>query len=98
MHYPGSGSVGNDGYVYVSMYSQPNCTGSFVHSGFLCSAGATHTGCAGSTGFRYNVPGLMAHLRSMQSAAAADQRIEVTTVACVGGGSGCFGYIYYYAN
>ncbi len=41
-----SGSTGNYGYVYVTVYSSPGCTGTYQGGGYFCSSGATSASCA----------------------------------------------------
>lgn len=42
-------NAGNYGYIDVSIYSGPHCTGSVVGTHYYCSVGATWTACAADT-------------------------------------------------
>ena len=41
-----TGGTGQNGYVFLSVWSGPGCTGTFLHSVTYCSIGATASVCA----------------------------------------------------
>lgn len=72
-HFP---SFGQHGYVYVNLYSQPNCGGSWVVGAVFCSTGGTGNQCSApdlSTSVE-----LQALIQNLQRAAAADQKLDIT--------------------
>ena len=74
VHDPSSGSLGNAGYIYASVFSGPSCTGSQVASGYFCSTGATSSTC----GRIYSEASLLHLMDRMQAAAAVNQRVAVS--------------------
>jgi hypothetical protein len=94
-HYGGSSS-GSGGFIQMSVYSGPGCTGSFVGTKYLCSTGATNVGCAAS--FLRTELQIMTEAPMLRAAADTDQRVGFTTSTCVGGGSGCPVSIVYHSN
>lgn len=93
-----SGTLGSDGYILVSFYSQPACSGSFVASKYICSTGATSNSCPSSSVFYNNGTGLGNLAILLQNAVLEGQKTYYSTTACNGGGSGCLGYINFYGN
>jgi hypothetical protein len=91
---PGSGSLGTAGYIQVTVYTQPNCAGSYVGSYSLCSGGATSSACASSTTFRYSEALLAAQYQALRAAQAADQPVTISSTTCIGGTAGCAGSVY----
>jgi hypothetical protein len=47
-HRPGSSNFGSEGHVYYTVWASPGCTGSYVGAYYLCTTGATNTGCVAS--------------------------------------------------
>ena len=58
MHYNYPG-LGSDGGIFVSVYDQPNCNGSYVASVYVCSPGSTSYSCTYATPYLYDKPQLM---------------------------------------
>jgi hypothetical protein len=93
---PGSSTMGSNGYLTVSLYTQADCAGSFVGSYNLCSAGATSGGCASSTTYRYSEAALHAHLIALRAALEVDQPDSIIAIPCiVTGNMTCAGNVYY---
>jgi hypothetical protein len=98
-YYASAPAFGNGGYLYAMYTSGPSCTGTFSIGHHYCTDGATSVNCASATTFRYNQNGLLAMLRELRAAAAADQRVVPYNSACNGGGSGvCGAAVYFWSN
>jgi hypothetical protein len=95
---PSSTTMGSDGWLMVSLYTAPNCSGSFHATRYYCGGTVTSTLCANSTNFRYNTAKLMGFLTAIQQAAMNDQQVVDVTSSCIGGGSGCGAYLIFRAN
>jgi hypothetical protein len=87
-------SLGSEGNVSFTVWSEPDCSGSMVGGYVLCSTGATAASCATSAN-RYERNGLLAYFGAMQRAAAARQPVNVSTALCNSGASTCAGYVYF---
>jgi hypothetical protein len=90
-YYPSTTTgYGNEGYILLTTYSAPNCSGTFDATSYVCSPGATSTSCVSSTAYRYDRQSILAVYQSLQRAAAADQGVDVNAVTCNGGSGSCF--------
>jgi hypothetical protein len=89
---------GSEGYVLASVYTGKDCTGTLVASYWLCSTGATSTGCASSASARYERQGLLAVYRALMDAVVNDVRVFVSTTTCNGGAAGCATYPNFWAD
>jgi hypothetical protein len=93
MHNPSPSSPGTAGYLAFSVFTGPNCTGTYVNTYYLCSSGATFSGC--STTQRYSEAALLTHLAQLRATVEVDQPVTVAPVLCIGGATTCLGYLYY---
>lgn len=75
---------GSSGYLYVTFYSGPGCTGSYLDGLAFCSTGATSVYCDGS--YLYADGQLSALLQGSQSAAANSQKLSWSSSAFKVGG------------
>jgi hypothetical protein len=91
---PGTGTGGTEGHVQGSFWSAPGCSGSFVAFYTFCSTGATSSSCASGTLYRYERHGLLSLNQMLQRAAAADQRLSITTTSCLSGTGTCAAGLY----
>jgi hypothetical protein len=74
-YYNNQGTGGRDGYLYVSFYTGPSCTGNWLTGAFICSGGATNTGC--SQQFLLTDSQLQSMYGNLQRAAGANQKVYV---------------------
>jgi hypothetical protein len=79
-HYSG---YGNQGYVYVNAYTQPNCTGSWVMGAIYCTTGGVASVCNADN--LYTSAEVQALIQNLQRAAAADQKVNIVATS---GGAG----------
>lgn len=74
---PSAGTLGSYGYIYLSIYSQPGCQGSWRGGGYLCSSGATSGSCAPTHLYREHA---LYHLfGGLQRAASDAQHVIIST-------------------
>jgi hypothetical protein len=71
-HYSG---YGQHGYVYVSAYSQPGCTGNWVVGAVFCTTGGTGSLCSQDN--LQTAPSIQALIQNLQRAAAARQKVNI---------------------
>jgi hypothetical protein len=90
------GAKGSEGYVYATMYSGPNCTGSLVGVRDFCSHGATSTSCLSNAAYRFSRADLRDLLATLQAASIHDENLGVLTSTCNGGAAGCAAYVIYH--
>jgi hypothetical protein len=70
----GGPGMGSAGYVWVQLYSQPNCGGSYVGADYVCSAGADNTTYCGS---QLSEPALLALEHDLVIAGAQSQKVAL---------------------
>ena len=73
---PQSSNMGSYGYIYLSVYSAPDCQGSYRGGGYLCSVGATSPSCASTHLYRENA--LYHVFDALQNAVALGEHIYVS--------------------
>ncbi len=72
----GSSSLGTSGYVVLSITSGASCGGTFLSSGFICSAGATTSDCTGSgVGMKLTMDQLVAMFAAIHDAELANEKV-----------------------
>jgi hypothetical protein len=82
--FPNSGGLGNYGYIYFTVYTGADCTGNWVGYYYLCSAGATSSGCAAwSSTWGPDLPWMMSMATAMRNAAGWNFPIQVTSTNCL---------------
>lgn len=92
---PSTASKGDFGYVRVTRYTGPDCSGSFVATDYLCSDGATSSTCANAN-YHYSETGLHAVFEATRSAAQLDSTVTRVSATCMSGGGSCtYGYYFY---
>jgi hypothetical protein len=96
VYFPVTGTLGNEGYVYASYYSAPNCGGSLLYTRFYCTGTATNTLCSAT--YRYERAGLLEMYAGLKYAASVDQLVTGSASGCIGGGTGCGGQVYFQSN
>lgn len=70
--------LGQYGNIYVTLYSGPSCTGTYVSSNTFCSTGSNApTQCSG---YNLDQPSLISFMDNMRSAAATNERLVILTV------------------
>jgi hypothetical protein len=74
-YFPLTGTYGNYGYVSVTLYSGPSCSGSNLGVNFFCSSGASATYSCSQ--YVYSEATLMALFNSLRSAAATNQKMFI---------------------
>jgi hypothetical protein len=74
-YYNNGGTGGQNGYLYLSFYTGPSCTGNWVTGAFACSGGATNTGC--SQQLILTDSQLQSLYGTLQRVAAANQKVYV---------------------
>lgn len=93
-HNPGSTSLGDYGFIEASIYTGPDCTGSYFGTWYLCSTGATDSECAGPPQYRFtSAEQLAAVFAPIAEAAGENYPASRATVWCIGGGGSCLAYI-----
>jgi hypothetical protein len=80
---PAKGNLGSGGYLHLEVYSQPAAGGFQVTHAYICSTGATYTGCDLSTTaygpkYLYSEAQLLALYKSLVEAAANNLKVSVT--------------------
>lgn len=92
-YFPGSTSLGSEGYTYLFTTSAPDCAGT-VDITYFCTTGASSTACPASATYRYERHGILALFQALQRASTADQYVIPVVVACNGtGGTTCGAYV-----
>ena len=87
-----TGFGGNAGYVFVNVYSQPDCTGTFLGGPvYFCSTGASSALC--NNGFLYTEAQLMALYGAATRAVEHNTRSHVWTDSNCGTPAQCGAYI-----
>jgi hypothetical protein len=74
-YYNNGGNGGTAGYLYVSFYTGPSCSGNWLTGAFVCSTGATNTGC--SPQLALSDGQLQSMWGNIQRAAAGNQKVYV---------------------
>lgn len=74
-HFRHYAPFGQHGYVYVSVYTQPGCAGSWVMGAVFCTTGGSGSLC--SAGALNSAPEIQALIQNLQRAAAADQKVDI---------------------
>lgn len=74
-HFRHYAQYGQHGYVYVSVYTQPGCTGSWVMGAIFCTTGGTGSLC--SAGDLNTAPEIQTLFQNLQRAAATDQKVDI---------------------
>jgi hypothetical protein len=100
-HAPGTGTYGDNGYVRVHYYSQPNCAGSFQGSRSYCSVNSSTSNPACSTGptWKYGKEDLNGLATRLFTAASQGTKVDhIDSSACHLGGTGCAAYVYLYGT
>ena len=94
---PGSSILGNHGYVEFSLYSGPDCTGSFEAFRYICSTGATSSACAFNALYRATSDDELSAIAGMLATAAAwNQVVDTVAVGCLPSGTNsCLGVLYF---
>src|SRR5262249_46941321 len=88
--FPGSGTTGTFGNVGFTVYTAPHCTGTFVGSYTMCSAGSTYRNCVNnSTYWAPSVTVLTAIATAIREAALFAYPVTVLTQQCIGTGTNC---------
>jgi hypothetical protein len=68
-------SLGNYGYISVNFYSAPNCGGTYLSFGYICSQGADSSYCPSN--YQFTDHGIGALFQALHSAAANGERLWV---------------------
>jgi hypothetical protein len=74
-YYNNGGNGGQNGYLYVSFYTGPSCSGNWLTGAFICTSGATNNGC--SQQFLLTDGQLQSMHGNIQRAAASNQKVYV---------------------
>jgi hypothetical protein len=74
---PKATTLGNEGYLYVSIYSAPACGGSYLGYGYLCSTGSTQTACA----LQLNASQILTVFQALQYAVKEGQSVYFAPIA-----------------
>ncbi len=74
---PGSTLYGDHGFISVTLYSRPACTGSYRGLGYIFSKGATSS--AANPRFLYDQPTLLYLAQGLRQAAIQRQQVYVLT-------------------
>jgi hypothetical protein len=82
-HFRHYAPYGQHGYVYVSAYTEPGCTGSWVMGAIYCTTGGTGSLC--SAGDLSTAAEIQALIQNLQRAAAARQKVNIVATS---GGAG----------
>jgi len=80
---PFSNTFGSEGYIFFSVYTGPDCTGTLVQAYALCTTGSTSNSCSSSA--RYERQGILAVFEALSRAAGDHQKISVYAYQCNGG-------------
>jgi hypothetical protein len=87
---PSSSTLGSYGYIYFTLFTGANCSGSFVGEYWLCSSNATSQVCASTSSYSFTSDGeLMGMSNQLLQAIIYNVPTTVNTATCNGGGSGC---------
>jgi hypothetical protein len=94
-YYAKSGTPqGTDGFVRITTYTGPSCTGTFVGTYYLCTANANSPVCTNIPLYQHDRSSLQTTFLALQHASAMDQRVTVSvTNNCYMGGSGCLAIV-----
>jgi hypothetical protein len=74
-YYNNGGNGGRDGYLFVTFYTGPSCSGNWLTGAFVCSGGATNNGC--SQQYILTDSQLQSLNGNLQRAAAGNQKVYV---------------------
>jgi hypothetical protein len=99
VHVPAGTSLGASGYVYATLYSEPNCTGTYWGTRYFCSPTPTMSLCASSANYHHDQAELIALFAGLQRAIIHDTFVTVWSTTClVSGSTTCGAYVGYEAN
>ena len=89
----GSTSMGASGHLRLTTYTEPSCAGTLTGIWYVCSESATNGNCATGTANVYSDSDLNAVFSAITQAGLWGMKVTVTSNPCIGGGSGCAGYL-----
>ena len=91
---PSSGGLGSSGYIQMTDYTGPSCTGTFLKTWVMCSSGASATSgsCPSSTSYHFTITQMSAMAAAISHAALWNTRVTWAATTCNGGASGCLAY------
>lgn len=81
-YHPNSSIWGSYGYILLSWYSGPNCSGTQEGGSYICSSGATYAYCASSS-YHYPNTVILTLWENLQRAAADNQKIQINKGTCI---------------
>ena len=90
-----TGGTGQHGYVFLSVWSGPGCTGTAVHTVTFCSTGGTASVCAPS--YLQSEAQLLALNGALVQAIAGNIRIQAVTDNTCGTPASCGTYVSFMA-
>jgi hypothetical protein len=91
-----SGFAGDHGSVYVSMYSEPACAGSYLGFGYLYSEGSSYPPATAA----HTEARIQTYFHRLSQAAESGQQLYIYTLsaATCGGSTGCIDSVAFLAN
>jgi hypothetical protein len=94
---PGPSVAGSYGDVSFSLYTQPDCQGSYLGFYTLCSVGATYSLCANSAPYLgVNAEEMAVIANTVSQAAGLNFPVSVQTTSCINpASSNCAGFVLY---
>ena len=88
--FPGSSTAGTFGNVGFTLYTGPHCTGTFVRTYDICSAGSTYRTCvANSAYWMPTARATIAMSTALREAALYAYPVTVSTQQCIGPRTDC---------
>lgn len=93
---PGSSTFGSYGYVLINVTSGPDCTGTLTFVGYLCSAGATNSGCTNDSLALYSYWNMPQMAIELMEASQWNYYMGVQDGNCINGGTTCFHFLSFY--
>jgi hypothetical protein len=91
--------MGSYGYTSVSLYSGPDCTGSFLFSGYLCTVNANaNSFCTNLTWLFHNYWSIPHITHAIIEASQFNYHVRASTGSCQGGVGECLQLLTFIAN
>ena len=87
---------GPDGGVQLTFYSQPNCSGSYLYTGYLCTGGTSTVCTNDSYHNNFSEAQLQSHYDAAIEAASNGDKVRFYfSSSCKSGGSSCLDVVYF---
>jgi hypothetical protein len=94
----GGSNFGSYGWGYISVYSGPDCTGTYLWGGYMCTVNATYAWCANTNEVLYTYWNIMPVMQELIEASQWNYHVFVTSGACKGTATDCYATLQFLAN